>query len=266
MKLIDFTKKINHEITSAQSVPDMINNIRSIVSIAIVNEFFLNDCVNELIENTKNIINLNESKPLYIDYKNKWRMNIFLWNPKSENQPHQHNTWSVSGVMHNKIKIKIFEKVNKEITINKELIASEGKTGYLIPPCIHTLGNPDLSEYSVTLHIFCDSDMRTDKNGDTIWLGKNDPHDNIDYSMVALRNLTSCLLISDKLNSDLQFDILEKIFTLGTPSIKLKSYKKMIRLDVNKSEKYSSKLESVLSGDILIKIKEGNDKLYRKKS
>ncbi|WP_237386310.1 hypothetical protein [Xenorhabdus sp. Sc-CR9] len=262
MKLIDFARKINNEITSVQSMPDMINNIRNIVSVAIVDEVFLNDCVNELIKNTKNILNINESEPLYIDYKNKWRMNVFLWNPKSENHPHQHNTWSVSGVMHNKIKIKIFEKVNEEISVSKELIAVEGKTGYLIPPCIHTLGNPDLSEYSITLHVFCDSDLRTDKNGDTIWLGKNDPLDNIDYSMVALRNLTSCLLISDKLSSNLQFDILEKIFTLGTPSIKLKSYKKMIRININKSEKYSSQLESVLSGDILIKIREGNDKLY----
>ncbi|MBD2795217.1 hypothetical protein ID856_01510 [Xenorhabdus sp. 18] len=262
MELIDFVKKINHEITSVQSMPDMINNIRNIVSISIVDEVFLYDCVNELIENTKNILNINERKPLYINYENKWRMNIFLWNPKSENQPHQHNTWSVSGIMHNKIKIKIFEKINEKISVSKELIASEGQTGYLIPPCIHTLGNPDLFEYSVTLHVFCDSDLKTDKNSDTIWLGKRDPRDNIDYSIVVLRNLTSCLLISDKLSSDLQFDILEKIFTLGSPSIKLKSYKKMIRLNVNKAEKYSSQLESVLSGDILIKIREGNDKLY----
>ncbi|OKP02824.1 hypothetical protein [Xenorhabdus thuongxuanensis] len=262
MNIIDFAKRINYEITSAQSMFDMINNIRNIMSVAITDELFLNDCINELIENIKNTININEIKPLYVDHNNKWRMNIFLWNPKSENQPHQHNTWSVSGVMHNKIKIKIYKKTNEELSVIDELIAIEGKTGYLIPPCIHALGNPDLSEYSITLHVFCDSELRKDKNGDTIWLGKNDPRDNIDHSIVVLRNLTSCLLLTDKLSPNFKFNILEKIFPLGTPSIKLQSYKKMIRLDISKAEKYSSQLESVLSGDILIRVKEINAKLH----
>ncbi|CDG21955.1 protein of unknown function [Xenorhabdus poinarii G6] len=262
MNVIDFAKKINHEITSTQSMPDMIYNIRNIMSVAITDEIFLNDCINELIENIKNTLRINEIKPLYVDYNNKWRMSIFLWNPKSENQPHQHNTWSVSGVMHNKIKIKIYEKINEGISVINEIIAIEGKTGYLIPPCIHALGNPDLSEYSITLHVFCDSDLRKDKNGDTIWLGENDPRDNIDYSIVVLRNLTSCLLLTDKLNQNFQFNILEKIFSLGTPSIKLQAYKKMIRLDISKSKRYSSQLEAVLSGDVLIRIRESNAKLY----
>ncbi|KAA1177323.1 hypothetical protein [Photorhabdus heterorhabditis] len=262
MLINSFVNLINHEIINKNSIENMITMLRKITSRAVKNDEFIESCINKILNNVEKYNKTSTYLPIYIDENNKWRMNLFLWNPKSENQPHLHNTWSVSGIVYNKMFIKIYKNDDHKLIVSHHIYAQEGDTGYLIPPCIHALGNPDENNYSITLHIFSDSEQKNDRNGDTVWLGDNDPRDGINHYALSIRGLIICNLLIDRIKNTSKFSILERIFKLGTPAIKLNSYKKMINIDPMKSKKYRLEIESSLDGELKQKLIKINNKIY----
>ncbi|MBJ9739618.1 hypothetical protein I5523_08180 [Acinetobacter oleivorans] len=262
MKVYQLANNINNTIKSSKDISELVSLVRETVAEAVVDQVFIRECVDYTLRNVDNFMITGNYSPLYVDSKNNWRMALFLWNPKSENEPHQHNTWSVSGVVHNQLEVKLFDKKDGNVIEKSVLHAQEGQTGYLIPPCIHALRNPSEKNFTVTLHVFCDSELIEQRNYDTIWFGENDPRINPNPKSRVVRDLMSCLLLIGKLATAIQFPLLEKVFFLGNVSVKLAVYKRMVVLDLNNSKSFGIQLENLLTGLDKVRFNQTNSRLF----
>jgi len=91
----------------------------------------------------------------YYHDKLNFSVRMVIWPAFYENNPHQHKTWSVTGVFWQHLKIKTYDLLAapKRLRVNQAIEASAGQAGFLQPGCIHNIFNPS-HQLSASLHIF----------------------------------------------------------------------------------------------------------------
>jgi hypothetical protein len=82
---------------------------------------------------------------------------MFYWPPGLRDDPHRHDEWTVTGILHNEVVIETFPDFSASAQENgaplKRIVAHAGETGYLVPPCVHRIQNAS-STPSTTFHVF----------------------------------------------------------------------------------------------------------------
>jgi hypothetical protein len=80
---------------------------------------------------------------------------VFHWPPGLANPPHRHDTWTVTGVLHNNLQFNTYrvEPTQSALIPEKRVNATPGQVGYICTPCIHNVENPSAAP-SLSIHIF----------------------------------------------------------------------------------------------------------------
>src|SRR4029077_10897066 len=80
---------------------------------------------------------------------------VFYWTPGLSNSPHRHDTWTVTGVLHNSLRFNTYRAKPGEAALipEKRVDARPGDVGYICTPCIHNVENPTAAP-SLSIHIF----------------------------------------------------------------------------------------------------------------
>jgi predicted metal-dependent enzyme (double-stranded beta helix superfamily) len=98
-------------------------------------------------------------------------VHLIFWPPEFRNNPHRHNTWSVTGVVHNAVSVRTFHFLGDEASTfvqDRCLGGKTGEVGYLLPSCIHSVSNETELE-ACTLHVFGGEDDNGVVDNHTIW-------------------------------------------------------------------------------------------------
>jgi len=237
MALTTLIQGINDAVDRHLSPADVVHAVRPIVGSAMLDERFVLECAEATTDKAARcLLEGAPYEPLHIEHGRCWRMALFLWDPGFTNAPHQHNTWSVSGVMHNRLDVALYQRDAASQTLNptQRFVAARGQTGFLVPPCIHALGNPDTTAPSVTLHVFNDSEDRAQRANDTLWF--DDEVNPLDFyrdpARPSRRNLQTVLVLLKALARPAPAGLLARIFELGDARIRLEAYKQLVRADL----------------------------------
>jgi hypothetical protein len=215
----DLVEEVDSAHCTANSVEALARSARDALARRIKARDFRLDCVERIVNSVASNAVLRGGGPdLHVNERLNYRFKVFFWDPGFVSAPHQHNTWGITGVLHNGSSVLLYRKED-----------GPGEVGYLVPPCIHSVGNPGDS-ISATFHLFSDSADEELRPNDTIWYpkpgGKAPAGKKPRYGV--LRGSAEMLARIDDARS---LRLLERIFSLGGPHIKLICVKAMAAID-----------------------------------
>lgn len=174
-----------------------------------------------------------------------YSVNVICWPAFYENNPHQHKTWSVTGVLSNTLEIKTysFHDDCKMLKRDRLISVKAGEVGYLLPGCIHSVCNPS-HELSASIHIFNRLPGVENSEDNAIWYPAPRKY-NLSQGLVE-RVLRVCLSMLSEINNQKSLELIDRIFVLAPMPIKLLSVYTLTHLGNNHAPEYLGKIESML--------------------
>lgn len=232
--LIQFCDSISSILECKIPLIEQLQKIKFLMQHALANPDFKLACVEQIvnsIENCGSDLNQWNAPPLFYHPNLHFSIRIIYWPGFYENNPHEHNTWSVTGILHNHLIISTYTLLTNPKRLKKERIikAKTGEIGYLIPGCIHNILNPG-NDFSASLHIFNNIEPYGIKEN-AIWYPSPKKYD-LRQGLVA-RALTIGTLIASSIKSKKSLILLDRIFQIAPTSIKLMAIQAMYSLNRN---------------------------------
>ncbi len=87
---------------------------------------------------------------------------MFFWPPGEASQPHEHTSWTMSAVFHNRLEVTTFHwdrAVEARRLEKRNVFAAEvGRVGYVYDPCIHSPRNRS-DGWATSIHIYNADDV-----------------------------------------------------------------------------------------------------------
>ncbi len=211
--------------------------VRRLTQGALSQEGFVLSCVKRIIAPMAESASQPwRNPPLFGSRDERISIRVFYWPPGFGNQPHLHDCWTVTAVLHNFILAETFRGATSVDDINpgqsQQFSAHTGMVGFLLPPCIHRLINTSDRE-SATFHVFCNTPSRKMSDGEpgtvlaadtSRTVGQSSqptPH----YGAARRRALSVVVQMLAAFKSVSPIDLLEQIFAVGENSIKLQVVK-----------------------------------------
>lgn len=233
MKFTALVDRINRAIADHALVDDVVRGVRGAVTDGIADEGFVLECVERLVAHAEHHASHGVYLPLHTEAAYCWCVKVFLWPPAFANTPHQHNTWSVSGILHNQLEVALYRREGDGGAPREwhRFVARRGQTGYLTPPCIHALGNPDATTPSVTLHVFQQSSTPQQRLHDTQWLDEQYDPQHVDAAVQVASELQAALLLLQSYPAALALPLLQRICAVGNTKVQLAAFKQLVRHD-----------------------------------
>lgn len=220
----------------AESVEALARGVRTALRERIVSPGFQLDCLERILSSPAladpELVWGNP--PIHADGRLNYQFRIFFWGPGYANSPHRHNTWSVTGVLHDQCSVFIYAATSgpdsdpESFAVERQLVARAGEAGYLLPGCTHSVGNPGDS-ISATFHIFSMSRDVEQRDNDTIWYPVRRARGGFkDGRFRALRGSAEMLA---KIQSPRSLGLLDRILQVGGPRIRLACIRAMTAID-----------------------------------
>lgn len=243
-ELNKFYNKIEKILSDEGEVLHHLSLLRDLVKESLANDHFKLLCINEIISSIESSVqrNLDWNAPhLFYHEKLKFSVRIIFWPAFYDNNPHQHKTWSVTGVFHNFLNIYTYNLIHNPQRLKKEksIIASSGDVGYLIPGCIHNVRNPS-HEVSASFHIFNNIDIQNPEDN-AIWYPSPRKF-NLSNGIVE-RALDACLTIMENIKSEKIISLIDRIYKIGSDQLKFKAIHTIYKYDRHHAKQYFEKLE-----------------------
>lgn len=219
----------------AESVEALAREVRTALRAHIVSPGFRLDCLERMLSSPAlaDPELLWGNPPIHADRRLNYQFRTFFWGPGYANSPHRHNTWSVTGVLHNQCSVFIYADGGpgsdpESFVLERQLVARAGEAGYLLPGCTHSVGNPGDS-ISATFHVFSVSREEKERDRDTVWYPARPPAAGVKNGRYrALRGSTEMLA---KIPSPRSLGLLDRILQIGGPRIRLACIKAMTAID-----------------------------------
>lgn len=136
----------------AYSLPaaNRLNVIRKRMQAALASDEFYVDCAQVLLGQ---IVSKPGCRFLFADPLERYTLQVFCWPIGFGNDPHRHDTWTVSGVMMSSLMVFRSSVSEADCLASEPLVAAPGQVGILVPPQFHCLRNIG-SETAITFHVF----------------------------------------------------------------------------------------------------------------
>lgn len=169
-----FVDSINKVVlNSDDSDHGRVLEIKDIVKSFMQDDGFIIGCIEKLIVGIKKDGASNwKNPPIYIHPENLFSIRCIVWPGYYSNNPHKHNTWSVTAILGNKVNVNTYswenDIENSTLLLDRRITGQASEVGYLLPGCIHKLSNPS-SVPSLTMHVFNNVDKNTYGIGNAIW-------------------------------------------------------------------------------------------------
>ena len=228
-----FYSSIDTILESDQELSAKLHEMRNLLmSIIQENEFRL-ECIEDILDTMDQWQDQEKpwgAPPIFYHEKLKYSIRIIFWPAFYENNPHEHKTWGITGVFHNKLNINTYEMLTNPTRLKKErtITAQEGEVGYLLPGCIHNVNNIS-HELSASFHIFNNVADINHPEDNAIWYPSPRRH-NLSQGLLE-RALLVCLLVVSEIKHPKSQLILDRIYAKSSLFLKLYSINAMFDFD-----------------------------------
>lgn len=133
-----FYKSIEEIMTSHTDIKSRVKSIRDNLKEALSLDEFRINCIESVLDTMDHCLNNDlqwHSPEIYNNENLGYSVRIVFWPAFYENNPHQHKTWSVTGVFHNKLNVNTFEMLENPARLRRDrlITATKGEVGYLLP-------------------------------------------------------------------------------------------------------------------------------------
>lgn len=225
-----FINQIESGLTAHDEAHVFVPQMRNHMQVALANESFVHECIQRSLATIENSNNKNQwiSPPIYHNPEKRIAARLIPWPAFYCNNPHKHKTWGVTGVFYNKLDVFTYEILSKDpikLKKKKNIAAVQHEAGYILPDCIHNIGNPS-SETSISIHIFNNLPNIENSEENAIWYpapSKDNLKEGfLSRTLIAFSNCISELTIDDKFNT------LQRIFNIGNVEVKLSVIKVLV--------------------------------------
>jgi predicted metal-dependent enzyme (double-stranded beta helix superfamily) len=116
----------------------------------------LSDCVERAVDALDPAQAKTRFPTIHRDDARRLRIRLFVWPPGFAEAPHRHDHWTVTGVLHNRLRFRTFRADTLQgdaLIVDKDIAAGPGDVGLICTPCVHDVVNPT-TEPSLSLHLF----------------------------------------------------------------------------------------------------------------
>jgi hypothetical protein len=144
--------------TGAQEQParEVVIAARQRVAEAVVDDFFLSDCISKELERIRNGLSGSGLDPFVTIPGKGIGLALGYWPPGSTAGPHEHTAWTITAVCRNHLEVTTYDREaayreNALLTRNR-FDAVAGRTGFIYEPCIHEPRNTT-PDWSLSFHV-----------------------------------------------------------------------------------------------------------------
>jgi len=233
--LEDFIARVDLAHDHPSSVGALASTVRDALHEVLSDDDFKLDCLERILRSPS----LGNRKvpwtnpPIYVNDRLNYRFRIFFWLPGFVVAPHRHNTWGVTGVLHERSSVCLYRSEHdatsgiRRLIPERQFVARAGEAGYLVPPCTHSVGNPG-KRVSATFHVFATSIDPEQRRDDTVWypVARAKQADKPRYATL----LGSTEMLAG-IRSARSIALLERVFRIGDPQIRAASAKALAAID-----------------------------------
>jgi predicted metal-dependent enzyme (double-stranded beta helix superfamily) len=228
--------------------------VRALTTQALAKSSFMLACCERIITSVEQLDGRWRNSPLFASTEPGIVVRAIFWPPGYGNDPHLHDEWSVTAVLHNEIGVDTFKGANTvEDAVSRspiKITARAPDCGYLVPPCVHRLYNPTQRD-SATLHVFAAERRRRGGPAEDRRRGGTESRlrgDGIRAGGMGRCTLVALCGVLAGITDPGAIELLERIFALGGLPVKLEVVKALASHDVRRAYQKSRQLESHLAG------------------
>jgi predicted metal-dependent enzyme (double-stranded beta helix superfamily) len=234
-----FVTTIDEQVRSSRALRDRVLTVRAVLREALTEGRFVLDCVDRVTAAMAAHGPAWRDPPIHADPDLDYSVRMLYWPPGYRNNPHEHLSWTVTGVVHNRFEVHVYrwqgEPNASELVVDRVIAGGPGEVGYILPPCIHNFSNPT-DALSVSLHVFSglasaagDETLDEHPAGQTIWYPS--PKKGEIMRGMRRRALLAHVAILARIGGERALHLLDETFRLGDRSVKLESVKAMSVID-----------------------------------
>jgi|tagenome__1003787_1003787.scaffolds.fasta_scaffold20907244_2 predicted metal-dependent enzyme (double-stranded beta helix superfamily) len=129
--------------------------VRQAMADALKSDSFRLSCVERIMGELDRSIGQSRFPMVHRDREREYSVCVFYWPAGQIAPPHQHDYWTVTGVMLNGLRFRTFHVPPSQTApvLEKQIDATVGDVGYICTTCVHDVAN--ISEaVSLSLHVF----------------------------------------------------------------------------------------------------------------
>ena len=224
---------------------------------AIRDETFTLDCLEEAIDAIQPHLSGWINPPIVNDEVNACSVRLIYWPPHFLNSAHEHTFWTVTGVFSNALTFRTYfpnKGQNGQFQVDREIKGKRGEVGYILPPCIHTVGN-EADTPSISIHVFSGPKLSENsfERGRTTWHpteGSPDPS-----PMFTLTHaFQSMIALLGSLENPRSLDLLDRIFAVASAPTRLACAKAIARRDKVRAGHRLLELAEQCAGEDAVKL------------
>lgn len=243
-----FYNSISEVLMTDAEILIKLKKLRDLVKLNIIDNNFRLSCVERVIDTMDCWVSQGKdwnSPPIFYHEELKYSVRIIFWPAFNDNNPHEHKTWSVTGILHNELDINIYEMLESPKRLKKlrTISANVGEVGYLVPGCIHNVCNSS-HDLSASLHIFNNISSIDKPEENAIWYPSPRKHNLIKGA--TDRALLSCLSIASSIRNKKSLNIIDRIYSHLPLPLKLNAISSMYLFDPSYARKCFDELEGRL--------------------
>jgi hypothetical protein len=135
---------------------DSVLELRARVQDALAGDDFLLDCIDHELEHLARGRLRIGLQPFFTEPHSGTSFSFVYWRPGETTGPHEHTTWSISAVCHNRLDVETFDReqsYRRRALVPKNIFkAGAGEVGYMYGPAIHSPINTS-DEWSMSVHV-----------------------------------------------------------------------------------------------------------------
>lgn len=262
--LAEFERTVATIVPSDPGDPEQVQRVREATRIALTDPDFVTDCIDRAVSNFEQDPERRPQPPLFVAPEHKFAAHLVYWPAEHRNNPHLHATWGVTAVFHNEVVVETFTNAGGEgeplLEPATRFEAKRGEVGFLLPACIHRVGNESIRP-STTLHLFGADDLNRPAECTTVWFGGRS-EEGMSAGLVprAMETFAEILLETGGSSAEA---LLERVFALSPKRLKLRIVQGLARHNLALSHRLSVALEQELDGADRDRLAAINEKLAR---
>jgi predicted metal-dependent enzyme (double-stranded beta helix superfamily) len=243
----EFYSSIENILLNNESLVSQLKLLRNLLIESLQSDEFRLNCLTALLNTIESSIAEEKSwdaPAIFYHEKLKFSVRLIFWPAFYENNPHEHKTWSLTGVFLNSLTVNTYDLLDNPTRLkrNRTFDAYTGEVGYLIPGCIHSVKNPS-HELSGSIHIFNNVDISNPEDN-AIWYPTPRKY-NLSKGLIE-RALSVCLRSLSEINQIESFELIQRIYKIAPIHVKMLAIIAMYNFDRIYARKQFEKIELVL--------------------
>jgi predicted metal-dependent enzyme (double-stranded beta helix superfamily) len=240
----DFVAAVNQRLASEPGEEARVLAVRALLTKALADPEFVLSCLRRVTDLMEERPKSWPAAPVHANAELDYSVRMIYWPPRYANNPHQHRTWTVTGVFHNRLEVSIYRLDGARPVREKSFACGRSEVGYIFSPCVHSISNPTPAP-SASLHIFSAylanaAGLEGDEGKHTVWFPSPRPGE-INKGATR-RALTTHIEILRGIPGAESLALLDRAFDLGDLTVKLHSIKAMCEMNFKHA---AQKLERV---------------------